>query len=537
MDTTDSVAAADAPALSRRDLLKVGLFATAAAALPVSKIVRAASAFDSRMASSKLPKPFTTPFAKPPVATPVRVDATTDYYRLTMKPAQAEIVPGYKTTFYTYDGSVPGPTIQVNQGRQAVVRHVNALPAQHPTLKYEPWTSVHLHGSASLPQYDGYASDITRPGEFKDYVYPNVQPARTLWYHDHGIHHTAENAYHGCAAQYHMYDPVERALPLPKGEFDVPLVLHDAVFKSNGELLFTLEDESGLWGDVLLVNGRPWPVMKVKRRKYRFRVLDASISRSYKLSLDSGDPFWIIGTDGGLMPVPQQVTSFRMLSGERYEMIVDFSKYPVGRRVVLRNSSPKNNRDYANTDRIMAFDVVGDAFDPTNNSIPDALRPDDPVMALREQDAVRTRQFRFHRSNGEWKVNDTTWKDVEDSNYQFALARPNRGDTEIWEFQNSSGGWFHPVHVHLVDFKILSRNGQAPMAHERGPKDVIYLGENETVRMITKFEGLGRYMIHCHNLVHEDHDMMAQFEVVAPDAVGDDPMGTWARSCTQEGSL
>ena len=523
--------------LSRRDLMKAGVFATAAAALPLQRVVRAASAYDSRMAASKLPKPFTAPFATPPVAQPVKRVGTTDYYDLSMKMVQAEIVPGYKTTFFTYNGSVPGPTIKAQRGRDIVARHRNLLPGQHPTLKYEPWTSVHLHGSASLPQYDGYASDITRPGQYKDYRYPNVQPARTLWYHDHGVHHTAENAYHGCAAQYHLYDANEQALPIPHGEYDVPLVLHDAVFKSNGDLLFTLEDESGLWGDVLLVNGRPWPVMKVARRKYRFRILDASISRSYNLSLSTGDPMWVIATDGGLMPAPQKVTSFRMLGGERYEVVIDFAKYKPGTRVVLRNTSPKNNRDYANCDRVMAFDVTDMAFDASNNAIPDVLDPTAEIMNLKESDAVRTRVFEFHRSNSEWKVNGTTWKDIEDSNYELTSADPQRGTSEIWEFRNNSGGWFHPVHVHLVDFKILTRNGKAPFAHELGPKDVIYLGENETVRALVKFDGLGRYMIHCHNLVHEDHDMMTQFEVVDPSMEGDHPMGTPATWLVNETPL
>ena len=127
--------------------------------------------------------------------------------------------------FFAYDGTVPGPTIKVNQRPPGEVRHRNNLPIEHPTLGYAPWTSVHLHGSASLPQYDGYASDITHPGQYKDYHYPNIQTARTLWYHDHGVHHTAENAYHGLAAQYHIHDPQEQALPIPHGDYDVPLII------------------------------------------------------------------------------------------------------------------------------------------------------------------------------------------------------------------------------------------------------------------------------------------------------------------------
>ena len=94
------------------------------------------------------------------------------------------------------------------------------------------------------------------------------------------------------------------------------------------------------------------------------------------------------------------------------------------------------------------------------------------------------------------------------------VADPAANSIEVWDFENKSGGWFHPVHVHLVDFQILSRNGSAPCAYEQGPKDVVYVGEGETVRVVAKFgPHEGRYMIHCHNLVHEDHDMMSQFRV------------------------
>ena len=520
--------------LTRRDLIKAGIFAGASMSLPLSRVVSGQSALDSRMPASKLPQPFTTPFALPPVAVPVRSDETTDYYSMHMQPTYAEIVPGYQTLLFGYEGSVPGPTIKVNQGRQAVVRHCNQLPSVHPTLGYQPWTSVHLHGSASLPQFDGYASDITRPDQFKDYQYPNFQAARTLWYHDHGVHHTAENVYHGLVGQYQMFDALEQSLPIPHGAYDIPLVISDALFKNDGSLLFTLEDENGLWGDVILVNGRPWPVMQVERRKYRFRILGASVARSWNFSLDSGEQMAVIATDGGLMPAPKYVKSFRAASSERYEVIIDFAKYPIGRRVVLRNSSPKNNVNYLNTNKIMAFDVVSNATDLSNNKIPAVLNPNNPVMALQPQDAVRTRTFQFHRTNGQWKINGKSWKDVVNSNYQFTLASPAVGDVEIWEFKNLSGGWFHPVHVHLVDFKVLDRNGRPPSPHEMGPKDVVYVGENETVRVITKFEGRGRYMIHCHNLIHEDHDMMGQFEVVDPAGPGDDPLGTPCRPMSDE---
>jgi spore coat protein A, manganese oxidase len=510
--------------VSRRDLLRTGVFASAALALPLQRVVRAKSALDGRMATSKLPKPFTVPFVPPPNAVPVRTDATTDYYRITMSQVNGQVLPGVQTPLFAYNGTVPGPTIKVRRGREVVVRYTNQLPSQHPTLAYQPWTSVHLHGSASLPQYDGYASDVTNPGQYKDYRYPNVQDARTLWYHDHGYHHTAENVYQGLVAQYHLEDDLELALGLPHGEFDVPLVIGDVMFNKNGSLLFSLDDNSGMWGDVVLVNGRPWPAMTVKQRKYRFRVLNACVSRSFNWSLSTGDPLSVIATDGGLMPNVQTTNGIRHGSGERYDVIIDFSKYSPGTRIVMRNASPKNNINYQNTDKIMAFDVVADAFDPAFNEAPAVLNPANSTMLLQPSQAVRSRYFRLQRTGDKWTINGHTWDTVIDSGFQHVEASQRDGDIEIWELENKSGGWFHPTHVHLVDFKILDRNRKPPFAYELGAKDVVYVGENEKVRLLMRFEGRGKYMMHCHNLIHEDHDMMTQFEVVDPDQPGDDPL-------------
>jgi FtsP/CotA-like multicopper oxidase with cupredoxin domain len=510
--------------LSRRDMLKLGALGTAAAALPFERIATARSA--SRIAASKLPKPFTVPFTVPPVVTPKwkPYDNGHDYYEISQRAARAEILPGYQTEIWAYNGIPGGPTIKARRGRPAVVQQINNLPATHPTLGYESTTSTHLHGSASLPQYDGYASDVTAPGQWKNYKYPNIQEARTLWYHDHGVMHTGENAYMGLAAMYIMTDTLEQSLPIPHGDYDVPLIVRDAMFDSSGNFIYDDEGHSGLFGDVILVNGRPWPVMKVQRRKYRFRILNASISRGYTFALSTGDPFTVIGTDGGLMKFPQKTTRLRHGMAERYEVVIDFAKYAPGQRVVLQNLGVKNARDYDTTGKVMAFDVVDGAVDESNNAIPDLLNPNPPAMDLVPTKNMKTRRFEFIRTNGMWTINGKTWQDVKDSGYEYVWANPGLGDTEIWEFVNTSGGWFHPVHVHLVDFKILDRNGKPPATYELGPKDVVYVGENETVRMIANFgPHQGKYMIHCHNLVHEDHDMMAQFRV-GPAGTGDDPI-------------
>ena len=273
-------------ALSRRDIMKLSVVGGAAMALPLHRAVAGPLVLANRIAESALPAPFTLPFSIPRTIAPVRSNATTDYFRMTMEPTLVEMIPGLRTPMWGYNGQVPGPTFQVMRGRRAVVRQVNNLPSVHPQLGYTPWTSVHLHGSASLPEYDGYASDITNPGSYKDYQYPNWQPARTLWYHDHGLHHTAENVYMGLAGQYQMWDELERSLPIPHGAYDVPLIVSDRMFNADGSLLFDNNDEKGFYGDVVTVNGVPWPVMKVSRRKYRFRILNASVSRSYNWSLE-----------------------------------------------------------------------------------------------------------------------------------------------------------------------------------------------------------------------------------------------------------
>src|SRR3954469_13524266 len=508
--------------LSRRDLLKVGLFSSAALMLPAERIARTQLAIANRIPQSQLPKPFTMDFKIPPRAQPVGQAGLTDYYVLRQEQRKVNILPDRQTTIWGYNGATPGPTIYASQGRNAVVRQICALPDTHPTLGYNVWTSTHLHGSCSLPQYDGYASDTTTPGAFKDYHYPNIQDARTLWYHDHGVHITANNAYMGLAAQYIMHDPYEQSLPIPHDEYDVPMILKDAMFQQNGDLLIDDNNESGIYGDVILVNGVPWPKMKVEPRKYRFRVLNASVSRSYDLALDTNEPLIVIGTDGGLMPHPQYCSHVKVGMAERYEIVIDFSKYRPGQQVVLKNLGPQNNIDYETTGVIMAFEVTGDAHDLSNNEVPQDLNPNTKVMGLEESQASITRNIRFERKNGHWTVNGQTWEDVVNSEYELTIANPGENDVEIWELENPGGGWFHPVHIHLVDFKVLDRNGKPPEDYEKGPKDVVYVGESEKVRVIMRFEHQkGKYMMHCHNLVHEDHDMMVQFEVGDG---GDDPI-------------
>jgi FtsP/CotA-like multicopper oxidase with cupredoxin domain len=555
--------------LSRRDLLKIAVAGGAAMTLPLERVAFT-SGSAKRMATSAMPKPFTLPFVTPPtlgssgsLSMPCPDGMTRSYprYDIVQRFGVADIMPGYKTPVFGYNGLVPGPTLRVNRGTPVTVRQTNLLQ-QPPAAPYQnvaapssytsdPWqrsTSTHLHGSASLPQYDGYASDITYPGQVKTYFYPNCQDARTLWYHDHGVHHTSQNAYNGLAGMYILHDQAEAGLGIPTGApgsasapYDVPMIVKDAMFATDGSLIYDDNSESGIYGDVVLVNGVPWPVMDVEPRKYRFRILNASVSRSYKWQLHDGRapvPVTVIGTDAGLMPRPMTVTDFRHGMAERYEVIVDFANYR-GALLTLKNLLPPNNINYDTVKQVMQFRVA--RTDPTTlvgNAVPSGwqeLVESPECMTWNESSllaqGVPVRKFQFIRTNGHWTINGETWENVIESEYTHCMAEPDRNAVEIWELTNTSGGWFHPVHIHLVDFQVLSRNGSAAnvLPHEKGGKDVVYVGENETVRVAMRFAGpaagpgwpepRGRYMMHCHNLVHEDHDMMMQFSVGDPEHV------------------
>src|SRR5215218_1319466 len=464
--------------VSRRDVLKFSALGAAAVALPLERVVRAKTV--SQIAASKLPAPYTLPFAVPPV-----VDGRSGgTVALDQKLAKVGIIPGFQTTIFGYAlpgqaPTTPGPTIHAKRGTPLTVMQANRLPATHPFLNYDPWTSTHLHGSASKPQYDGYASDITKVGQTKRYVYPNKQDARTLWYHDHGVHHTAENAYMGLAAQYHLHDDVESGLAIPKwswdgrpvtDQYDLPLVLADKMFSANGEFRYDDAGHTGLWGDVVLVNGVPWPNLKVKKRLYRFRVLNASISRGYRLQMSNSTPISVIGTDGGLMPQVQQTTQLRIGMAERYEIVIDFSKYTPGTKLQLLNLGVPNSTDFDNTNKIMQFEVTADAFDPANNALPTgglySLNPNKEVWDLKENAIQGTTKIEVVRQNGEWKIQSTstttasnsgsgssgsgssgsggsgsgdgttklmTWEDIIASGYREVVANPASGDVQIWE--------------------------------------------------------------------------------------------------------
>jgi spore coat protein A len=486
---------------TRRKILTAGCSTLLAAA-----VGRAGLDFGSDLKSEESPKDlakwkFSQPLRIPHVLRPVRTDANTDYYEITQKEADVEFMPGIRTRIWGYDGMFPGPTIKARRGRQAVVRQTNRLRGE---------TVVHLHGGVTESDSDGFPTDMVMPGQSRSYVYSNQGRAATLWYHDHAMGRSAHNIYMGLAGLYIIEDEREAVLGLPSAEYDVPLIIQDRSFGKDSNFAYHAgrAGRIGALGAVVLVNGVPWPRFEVATRKYRFRILNGSNATAFELALANGRPLLQIATEGGLLSMPVDCPSIPMAMAERNEVLIDFSGYPIGTQIVLNNiggEGPKNE--------IMRFDVTREEHD--ENPIPEKLgiwEPLDPKLA------VRTREIEFGISRA-FDIHPLFWTiNGQKFNPNKSLAQEEYGQVEIWHLKNRKYAWLeklHPVHVHLVNFQILERNGGPPKPWERGWKDTVSLDKGEDVKIIMRFDGhRGRYLIHCHNLEHEDSTMMARFDVV-----------------------
>lgn len=470
-------------------------------------------------------------------------------YTLTMKELQQQLhsqLPA--TTVWGFgDGTnpagFPGPTIEARSDQTVNVRWVNDLrvfgTGQLRTTHYLPVDQncihgaednakavVHLHGAHVPEAFDGYPESTFLPGFDALYEYPNHQQAATLWYHDHALGITRLNVYMGLAGLYTLRDSVEDAVALPTGEFEVPLVIQDRKFNPNGTLKYPAMWMDHFFGDKVMVNGKVWPYLDVKRGKYRLRLLNGSGSRVYTLSLSppAGSlTFTVIGTEGGLLPAPVYgVGQLTIGPGERYDVIVDFAAYANGTEILLTNSAPAPYPNgVADLPQVMKFKVGPTAG--YTSAIPASLRPVPPIPT---GEAVMTRDFRLKTKtdgcgNAKWAINDLGWEDI--------TEYPELGTAEIWRFINDSGV-SHPMHMHLVMFQVLDRQGftkgpggeiipsgtpQSPPLEERGWKDTAMVAPNEILRVIARFENYkGRYAYHCHILEHEDHEMMRQFQTI-----------------------
>jgi spore coat protein A len=517
-----------------------------------------------------IPK-FVDPLPIPAILKPNGNSKNAASYKVTMSEFQQQVLPaGFPaTTVWGYEGSFPGPTIEARKDKPVAVKWINELPLSHlfpvdttlhGTMDGEPEvkTVVHLHGAHTKPQFDGYPEDWYASNESKNfavYNYKNDQEPAALWYHDHAMGSTRTNVYAGLAGLYNIRDDIEDALNLPGGDYEVPIVIQDRKFTEDGALFYpsVLDSEKFPFapvpsiipvfiGDITLVNGKTWPYLEVEPRKYRFRVLNGSNSRPYRLRLvpdaapDTSLPYHQIGTDGGLlaMPVPvgkvangapvgPQVT---VAPAERADIVVDFSGFEPGDVITMRNLGINDFPSTESVTFIMQFRVIESSGADTS-VLPAMLRP---VPKLDPADAVRTRNLTLDLTKDEYGrpkflLNNALWMDP-------ITETPKLNTTEIWNFVNMTPNG-HPMHVHLVTFGVLSRRlfdvehykltgeilylsppEKMLPPNENGMRDMVRVPAGTVVQIIAHFDVPGRFVWHCHFLDHEDHEMMRPYEVV-----------------------
>ena len=520
-------------------------------------------------------------------------------------PIPLKFHPGFPTqdlnSVWTFNGTIPPKLAIVRYGQPVLLRHHNRLPfdvTQNNGFGRHT-ISTHEHNGHHGAENDGFTGAFFFPGQFYDYHWPWVlaghfsfntaasdpkastplesggrmnvpgdwhETMSTHWFHDHMFEHTAENVYKGNAAMCNIYSGLDRGnealsdgvnLRLPSGtqksygnlEYDVNLMLADKAFDNDGQLVFDIFDRDGFLGDVVTTNLVYKPFFEVERRKYRFRILNASVARFYKIALSDGSPMIQIANDGNLLPKPVTLTQLDEIGiAERYDIVIDFSRYSIGAKVQMVNLAEHDNGRLPSKFLSIREALSGNSSDPGVGAFLEfrvARHPATPDMSqvpatlipnpdLSKIPVVRERVFEFGRganqpiplgdgsaSEGEWGVK-TDGGDMLAAAYSRLTAAPSQGSLakglkrEIWTLRNGGGGWDHPVHIHFEEGQILSRDGSFANvpAWERGRKDVYRLRPGGELKLTMQFrDWQGMFMQHCHNTVHEDHAMLMRWEI------------------------
>jgi spore coat protein A, manganese oxidase len=502
---------------------------------------RSAPKFRTQLNVSSLAQ-FVDPLPIPEVAktsgfrsSPVEPALKLPYFRIPMRQFEGKVHRDLKPTLlWGYGASSPGPTLETRSGQGLLVEWVNELPQSHflpidhsihgaEADKPEVRTVVHLHGGKAPPESDGYPESWFVPGKSAVCHYPNRQDAAMLWYHDHALGINRLNVFAGLLGAFFVRDEFEDSLELPRGKYEIPLVLYDRIFDLEGQLNYPISGNPEkpwtpeVFGDAILVNGKLFPYLDVEPRKYRFRVLNGANASFLHLALSNGQALYQIGTDQGLLPAPVRLERVNLAPAERADLIVDFAAAS-GQNIVMTNGASS----------VLQFRVgSGKGHDTT--ALPSHLRP---VSKIEESTAVKTRMVSLVEVDDPVQrpmtmlLNNTHWN-------MPVTENPALRSTEIWGFVNTTDD-SHPIHLHLVRFQILDRRSfdvgaywakgevrytgpaMPPEPGEAGWKDTVRADPGMVTRIITRFEGFrGRYVWHCHILEHEDNEMMRPFDVIS----------------------
>jgi len=495
---------------------------------------------------------------------------------------------------WTFNGTFPPKLVLGRYAEPILFREHNKLPVDPKANGGFGLHSIstHEHNGHHGAENDGFTGAFFFPNQFYDYHWPIVlggfrsintgatdpkaatpddtggkvnipgdwhETMSTHWFHDHMFSFTSQNVYKGMAAMFNIYSALDRGneaindgvnLQLPSGsaksygnlDYDVNIVLADKAWDANGQLAFNIFNFDGFLGDRMTVNLVDNPYFEVEARKYRFRILNGAVSRFFKLALSDGSPMIQIANDGNLLPNPVVLTELDEQGiAERYDVVIDFSRYAVGSTVSWVNLTQQTNGKRPDKDlslrdalagnsadpvvgKFLEFRIVRAPASPDVSQVPATLIPNPDLSAI---PVARTRTFEFGSGGtqtttgstafvGPWGVKTDNQGAMLDADYGRISAAPGFGSRETWVLKNGGGGWDHPIHIHFEEGQILDRNGDpnAVPAWEKGRKDVYRLRPGGSLTITMQFRDWGgMFMEHCHNTVHEDNAMLMRWEI------------------------
>jgi FtsP/CotA-like multicopper oxidase with cupredoxin domain len=435
---------------------------------------------------------------------------------LTARRASAEIAPGVRSPILTWGEGPVGPTIEARTGDRARIVVHNQL--DQPTI-------AHWHGLRPPQEADGHPRFAVGPGASYSYDFTVDERAALYWYHPHAHMTTGPQTYHGMAGLFVVRDDEEDALRLPSGDREISLVLQDKRRDAAGRLVYAAVGHAmmeGHLGDEGFANGVLVPTAEIESGLYRIRVLNAANARIFSLGLSNGARLVLIGTDGGLLESPVELSRVDIGTGERVDLLVDFTGVQAGATVTLRSfafQSPSRGMGMGGMG--MGGGMMGggglpqgSALDLLDFVVVREVRDDLRIPAnlstlprLSTASSDRQRVFRFDSMMMSHTINGRSFE------MERIDERVPFGSTEVWSFVNE-GPFPHPVHMHAVHFQVLSRSGGRARLFpwEQGWKDTVLVFPGERVDVIARFDRhRGLFLMHCHNLEHEDMGMMMNF--------------------------
>jgi len=467
------------------------------------------------------------------------------------------------TYCWTFNGTYPAKTFLGYYGVPQLVRFRNNLPVDHATAGINEIT-VHLHNGHTPSESDGFAGDFFSTGLWKDNHYPNVyagvdqyggigdprEAMRTFWFHDHRAEFTAPNNYLGLNGMFLLYDqkdpghelasPGSLRLPNYFGLTDIPLQLHAILFCPTANGRNEAYNTGAVPGQVdkWIVNGKIQPKFTVRRRKYRFRILNTGMVKEWNLSLIGSDgqqkPMTVVAVDANFVEQPFDISNRNLLIpvASRYDVIIDFSQFAAGTSVYLREAqaqfvgvaTPDPAPGLKIENVAMRFDVIEREpwFPPDTPPIANHLIDMPPAIV---PDDYFEWHFTFDGSPRRFRINGEVF---DHNRIDHAVLK---GSSEEWVIANDviAGNWTHPVHIHFEEGRIMSRShtnrdasgnilsvDNVPLLPEElGRRDIYRVpGQDRLVIRLRFRDFVGRYLIHCHNMNHEDNFMMVRWDIV-----------------------